>query len=392
MFLKLPRLLLPVMAVIYLVMLVQLCLAGWRTPYFNWDMIPYTAAAMRMDNVETPDLYYRTMQELASVSYSARRAVHGQPDVLLKTPESLRQQIPWYSIKPLYIGASWLAHALGVPWSHATLAVSVAAYALLFMAMACLRIPGIPAYVWMGVLTGWLWMTQWGHHPYLAALSTPDGLGTGLFLLGLVLALGGRPLWVTLFTWQWTLGARPDLLVPASLLIMLAVWKPVAGERVSLRDGIIGVGVLLVTYLAIVNAVGYYGWRAHFYYHFIFKSGFPAEVDSSFSFEHYKAIVLKGFRSLPQAPMVVNMACISGLVLLTGIKPVLKQQWKLTVWMLAAFWVAFAVRFMIFPSWQIRFYEVYRLAMLLIGARWLLMWLRELCLLFVVKRAVAANR
>ena len=110
---------------------------------YNWDMIPYVAAAIRINEPNPNAVYDKTLDTLKASSFHARsilKARQGKSSYLSLIPsaESLRQQLVWFVTKPVYVWSLWTAKHIGYAWDKAPAAVNIFSYLLAAAALACM--------------------------------------------------------------------------------------------------------------------------------------------------------------------------------------------------------------------------------------------------------------
>jgi hypothetical protein len=99
-------------------------LMGILKPFHNWDMIGYTAAAYHADGFRGKDLSDRTYSAIKDEVTPEKFAYLTQSDHYKKTvfenPSSLEQQIPFYSIRVIYVRLVQSLGRMGMAYPRAT--------------------------------------------------------------------------------------------------------------------------------------------------------------------------------------------------------------------------------------------------------------------------------
>src|SRR5438270_6424552 len=151
-----------------------LLLAGWLAytyPYNDWDVLAYVGCAINLtesDQVKIhAQVFEQAREELPEEDFTEMTtSVPFRRDVAAN-PWHFAQQLPFYSIRPLYIELLAAIHRLGATYFQATRLVSSIALALL----------GLPIFLWMRAsVTGPEWR--------VALLSSLILLTPPLFLAG----------------------------------------------------------------------------------------------------------------------------------------------------------------------------------------------------------------
>ena len=102
-------------------------------PECNWDMVPYAALALSVEDQNPTAVHTRTY-DLIRKDISANKfaqlidSTDRYRDAAFKDPDFLSAQYPFYRLKPLYIATVYIAWKAGVPVAHATVLPSVIAF------------------------------------------------------------------------------------------------------------------------------------------------------------------------------------------------------------------------------------------------------------------------
>jgi hypothetical protein len=238
-------------------------------PAGNADLVDYVATAHSWEGLSGQALSDATYADLrAFLSPGQFDNVTGagdkslQRNVYLATmaadPVSLTQQIPFYSVKPLYPGLMVALHAVGVPLPLSSLLISIVSFIVF----------GILVFLWMRrhhqsliafVLAGLIVASP----PFaaLASLSTPDALGL-LLMTGAAFAfaeLRRVPLAVGLLA--LTVLARPNAVIFAvALIAAAAIASRSSGVRVrpaAAVGAVAGVGLVVFAVSRVMGAYPY---------------------------------------------------------------------------------------------------------------------------------------
>jgi len=208
-----------------IVLAVQAC----RTPLGNWDIVAYTALVKSADGLHGEALSratYGDVQAYLGPAYPRVLPEGNEPRdryraAMHDSPAALEENLRFYVVKPLYIGASRAVAALAGNAALATVIVSsaalfafVAAFPFFFPQVTVWAIAG----TWLLVLTGSLPIVL------LASSATPDSLG--------LLFAGAACLWaVQLRHGAWVAAAgvlavlaRPDTMMLIGPLLVGCAW------------------------------------------------------------------------------------------------------------------------------------------------------------------------
>ena len=255
-------------------------------PEYSWDLLGYIGSAVDSTDART----------IHDVAFDAIRPVAAKKDIQVDNPYRVdvaanayhfAEQMPFYSIKPVYVALIKGEHRLGIPLPRAAVAISAVSNFLL-------------------ALLVWRWLS-----PYLAGLplaasctlimlspnilelsrwATPDSLATLAAALGIYLILERN-----LYFWGcsflvFDIWVRTDVLVLAGIvfLVLLLRGKLDFAQFASLC--VLSLG----SYFAINYFAGNYGWPALFYNSFMGGLTTPGETLIHFSRSAYLHQFVRG--------------------------------------------------------------------------------------------------
>ncbi|MFC2967586.1 hypothetical protein [Acidimangrovimonas pyrenivorans] len=165
-------------------------------PYYNWDIIGYTAAAYSYEGVTGPQMSREAFLDLRGTVPKTRMAElttgSSYREIVAQEPGALEQQLPFYSIRVVYVGLTWgLGNIVG-SFSRATILVSAAAAAsIVFMfGLHFLRYQSKLVFVLAPPLIAFTGARS------LGTLSTADGVAA-LGAIGLLLAVMNKRWWTS---------------------------------------------------------------------------------------------------------------------------------------------------------------------------------------------------
>ncbi|RZM06870.1 MAG: hypothetical protein EOP68_15110 [Sphingomonas sp.] len=315
-------------------------LAGLIAPKHNWDMVAYVAAAYAADGHAGPDLLRRTYQDVGgAVDTDSYRDLTAGPyrATVARDPVALEQQLPFYTIRVVYIAAVRVVGRATGSYTRAAHGVTAVFAFLAVLAMgAILMRAGVPALVLpflvspVGIL-------------YLARIVTPDSMACFASLL-LVLALF-RPGWAAYALVVLLPAIRSDYLIFSGLAAGLLFLRH---DRTRATVALLAAGVV---YLALGRASGNYGYLNLLNFTLFGQQPYPARLPiSTDPFAYLAAIATH-----------TNYLVSDGIFLLYVIAVTLLWRWREAlgdphVALLLALPTAFAtVHFALFPSYDKRF-------------------------------------
>lgn len=258
-------------ATISLMMIVAFnCYAIYLFPVHNWDMVAYIATALSYFNNDVDALHALTYEavkaevdptkfdRLISEIFPGPPADSGYRREMFDNARSFYDQIPFYSVKPLYPFLIAILIKIGSAPVLATTLIPLAFYA------AC----GAVVVNWVMGLHHWtvgfalsaLLLFE-PHILLIARSSTPDMLSAFLLVSGVHLLVNGKKIGAALAVFVVAVLARPDNLLFGFCL--LAVMLPT--RTLTVKAGVLFFGCLLSVYLLVTNIAGNYGWQTHFY-------------------------------------------------------------------------------------------------------------------------------
>jgi hypothetical protein len=245
-----------------------LLLSVWSVmqPQYTWDLLGYIGSSV--DSTDAKAIHRAVFDVIRPISSSPDIQVDNpyRADVAAN-PYHFAEQLPFYSIKPVYVALVKLTHRAGLPFPKAAVSISAAAN---FILAALL-------WLWLGsYLGGWSLLascTLIMLSPNILALSrwaTPDCLATAVAAIALYLILERNlAFWgsALLIVNVWI---RTDALVLAGIVFatLLLLRKLDALQFVSLSI------LALASYFTINHFSGSYGWAVLFYNSFF--GGVPA--------------------------------------------------------------------------------------------------------------------
>lgn len=216
----------PVTAVVatslYVVLLFMSAYQCWYHPIANWDALPYTGLALRWDGTSDDQLRTYSLNEVR-LAFPDRYDGFVEGSDYVKTvatnDASFSAQLPFYTVKPLYIAGVFLLGKLEGNFGIATAHVSAIAFFIVGIVAAIARPKATPTPIWLLGLV--LISTYTGPFPLslLASASSPDALSGALFLGGIVL-VGNGMLGLAAPLLLLSQLARPDAIVPVLIFLV----------------------------------------------------------------------------------------------------------------------------------------------------------------------------
>jgi hypothetical protein len=352
---------------VYVILIGLMALFSFRRPEYNWDMLPYMAVILRMEDPDPKRVHQLTYEtarkELPEQAYalligSEKRKMYS------KEPAVFYDQLPFYVVKPLYTGLVYLFHKSGVALSLATV------------------LPSILSYLLMGLLV-LKWLNQ-SFHPLFAfavslcimnsnlvieisRLSTPDGLSALLVMFAIYcVAQRKHFVWIALF-FMLALFARLDNIISAVFLSSFLYFGKRWNPGFQLRQYIILLALFLVSYLIVSSFASSFGWDLTYYPQFAQYIGATREYGHLPLPQRYLALVkselITGFYythfvfflflfTLQSYPELTNW-----------------RKWSTEQALCIVFLGVIATRFILFPDLSDRFFLPYYISIMILFAK-----------------------
>ena len=265
-----------------------LLLSVWSVmqPQYTWDLLGYIGSSV--DSTDPKAIHRAVFDAIRPISSSPEIQVDNPYRVdVAANPYHFAEQLPFYSIKPVYVALVKLTHRAGLPFPQAAVSISAAAN---FILAALL-------WLWLGsYLGGWSLpaaCTLIMLSPNILSLSrwaTPDCLATAVAAIALYLILERNlAFWgsALLIVNVWI---RTDALVLAGIVFatLLLLRKLDVPQFASLSM------LALASYFTINHFSGNYGWAVLFYNSFFGGVPAPGEAVLYFSSRAYLHQIVRG--------------------------------------------------------------------------------------------------
>ena len=322
-----------------------LLLSVWaiRQPHYTWDLLGYVGCAV---NSTDPKVIH-------DVAFDAIRDAPSDEDIradnpyrkdVTANPYHFAEQLPFYSIKPVYVALIKVLHQAGMPFQKSAVAISAASNLLL----ALLLWQWLAAY-----LSGWplaAACTLIMLSPNILVLSrwpTPDCLATLVAAVAFYLLLER-----TSYFWGSALllldvWVRTDALVLAGIVFAVLL---IARKLDIMQFAALSL-LALGSYFTINHFAGNYGWPALFYNSFQGGLTAPGEAVIHFSWSAYAHQLVRG----------AFLWLISGsfaLYLLLGALAISLSRSSMYSFMCAAVLAARALSYLLYPNGDQRYTAV----------------------------------
>ncbi|MEX1181810.1 MAG: hypothetical protein WEF86_01145 [Gemmatimonadota bacterium] len=261
----------------------------WSRPHYNWDMVAYIGVAFRFAGASDEVAHERTYRALRQSVPAEDYELLTQADAYRRTVaadyRAFAQQLPFYSVKPIYPLKIALLTQTGVDPVRASVIVSGAAYLLI----------GAILFLWLSsflrgftiVAVTWVIMSL----PFMLDLargSTPDAMSTAVVLTALWLLMEKEWLWPALALLVVSIGVRPD-----NLLWVFAIAGYAAVRLRNVRVAALFSAAGTAVYLLLASWSDNAGWRTLFHHSFVERLAFPQDFEPVLTVPGYVWIYLR---------------------------------------------------------------------------------------------------
>ncbi|HEV3411502.1 MAG TPA: hypothetical protein VG101_03445 [Puia sp.] len=197
------------------------------------------------------------------------------------------QQMPFYSVKPLYTRLIYFMYKAGVPLIPATLVPSFIGYILI----AFLLIIWIKKYLQLIFafavsLLIMLSAPTWD----IARSSTPDSLSAFLLLGALYFMIERRSLFLTFSVLLLSIFARIDNVIPSIFIVSFLAFSNKWKDKISIQKYLVMLMFILLSYLSITLGTRKYGWDILYYPTFSKSLNLNYAYHAEFHFQNYLAL------------------------------------------------------------------------------------------------------
>jgi hypothetical protein len=273
-------------------------------------------------------------------------------------------QVPLCQIKPLYTGAVWLVHQMGVPIAESTWRVSNFSFLILAIVMFLWKPQFMPRNAWLvlALMISFVWELPLGT---VGKLSTPDAMSTMLSISAFYAWLQRLSFFGFCILGVMATLARPDaMIIMGAATVYFAALAPKEWRCSKFAAGAMLVA-LLISYSAFKMAFGGYTFAQYFIHSLVATSQHPGQITQALTPELYWWTLSNGFRMFFEQSRVQILALIAALAFVAYyLKPnPSRRLWRDLLLITLAAW---ATRFVLWPSWgDYRFYYTYSVMLLL---------------------------
>ncbi len=291
---------------IYLLIAAVVTAWGALKPSYDWDVLGYMAAALSWEQTDKKQIhdnvYAFAQMAMPEETYRELTTQGSYRQDMYANHAHFAQQIPFYSIRPLYVACLYLLHKLGINLAQAAAVISALSYFL----MAVILLLWITKYI-DGVCGVGLPLLLILSPPMLmtARLTTPDALSAAMLVTAIYVLAEKR--WLIGFGLLMLLSifVRTDNIIYALILFSYLVLFGKHRLALSLPGFTLFVAAAVLSYLTINLAAGNYGWSTVFHHTLVQFINDPAEHSFTISLPAYLKALRSGLSLLVGGSMVI---------------------------------------------------------------------------------------
>jgi hypothetical protein len=339
----------------YVLLIAWLAWHAAANPSWNLDGIFYSAL-LRQNAASATDVHREIYAAITTeVPTAARQALLSGSEyrqALRDQADVFSLQLPFYTSKPLYVWAGQLARLLGASALYAPYAVSAACFLMigLYLPRFAIASGSSPTFAFPAAALTML-------SPQireLGALASPDALAALLIVLAASLAYRGVR-WMALPLVAAAL-TRPDCAF-LGLGILVACWTS-AQSKGHTRD-LVGAAVVICVVATLVPYLMHsYTWSTVMRHTFAHRVVAPADIGGTLAWRDYLSALRNGLHGQMTAQSARFLPFL--LLAVVGVAAYWKSRFNISrrtaAHVLAACWIATAVRFLAFPLLADRFF------------------------------------
>ncbi len=353
---------------IYFLCLIPIGVFSVKKPAYNWDMLAYMALVIRVEQ--------RDINQIHAMTYdNAKQNIPAEAYVMLTgNPSSYRRRmaenaidfygnLPFYTIKPLYTGLTYLFYKIGFSLPFSTVLPSILAYMLI----------GLLLFHWLKkyikvffALAAGLFLMYSIEIVNLGRTSTPDCLSGLLLLAAFYFILEKRSL---LFAFPFlvvSVFCRLDNIINSCFILYFLTVTDKWEKKISFKQLILMLGILFGCYFTITYTTARdFGWNILYYPKLIQYFDVSYQFQHSFSLKKYLELAYShAFTALLSSNLVLFLFIV--LLLLINPLPVRFNQFNLEQLFCLILVLIIVIRYVLYPNLDDRFYIAFYLTILVL--------------------------
>ena len=347
---------------LYIVFLLLVCLKTYRSPQYNFDILPYMGIILQYDGKSAADLhsfvYGAAKSEIPASKYQLLiDTSHAYRTRMHRSPGEFVANFPYYEVKPAYNYGNYVFYYFGIPLTKSTILFSIIGY----MAMGILVLAWLRKslnIVWAVVFSTLVMVMPFILHA--AGLSTPDAISAFFVLLAFYFLLQKENIRIATLLLLVSILFRLDNILPF-LVIQTGTWLYRRKQHVhALRTFLVAVVSGLVVYFLVTFQVKSGGWDRLYFTSFFERMSSSYDDTNGFSWKEYFKIALS------QVYTAVYHSHLAGFILVSTILLVLKNTNRRTRLFVFLLFIIICLRFILHPVVADRFYLPYYIVSLIL--------------------------
>lgn len=330
-------------AITSVILLIVVATTLMQKAVYGWDVVPYVGIAKSFSEddktVIHKEVYAELKEKVDPPLFEDLIALGPYRASVYSSPENLKQQYPFYSVKPAYPAliqffsktfsitgmeaAEWVAK---VPMCILLLTIFFWSSRYLDMVSASLLTLGISVYAIESFFAAWM---------------TPDPLSGMFFFLACYFFVESKQKWSVILLFPPLILTRPDLIMFAGLVLLC--WF-LLQKNYRIYATLI-VCALTAQYLTQSYLSGNYGWKVLFHHSFVEKLAAPESFTPVLTFTDYVKVYLKQIYARETATLFFwcSVALVASLHLyrIFGYKSALTQLSVINLIYICVHWLVF---------------------------------------------------
>ena len=269
-------------------------LYAFKKPLYNWDMIAYMGITVGYGHAD-PNYIHDTVYNIVKQQLPgpvSNQLTDGGIEFrkrMAENPNEFYQQMPFYSVKPLYTGFIYAFYKIGIPLIQATVLPSLIGY--LFIGL--LLISWIKRYLEMPIALAFCLLIMFSAPMWeLARSFTPDCLSTFLLLCALYCILETKSLGFAFMWMIFSITGRLDNVIPAFFIISLITFSNKSGFKISINKYFLMLFTMVICCLCVVWNTHPFGWSVLYYPTFLKSLNSSYTFQSQFHLHSYMALAI----------------------------------------------------------------------------------------------------
>ena len=354
---------------VYVLFLLLIGLYAFRKPAYNWDMLAYIAIVIKIDHHYDSNLIhkitYNTARENIPPGAYGYLSTGPYREKMATSSAGFYAQLPFYAVKPLYIGMIYLFYKIGFSLPISTVMPSILAYLL----TGLLLLHWLKKYVTLfyASIAGLLVMYS-TFMISIARISTPDSLSAFLLFAAFYFIIEKPSIMFLFIFLLLSVFARIDNIVTCFFILSFLFFTGKWQKKISFKQYLLMLSSLVVAYFFItLMTVRPFGWDLLYYPTFIHHFNLSREFHPAFSLKEYIALL---YSQAITAIVVHHFALFIFLALLIAGRPSIRF-YNFTLHELFPLLLVFIIliRFLLFPDLDDRFYASFYLCILVLLVR-----------------------